>query len=1136
MSRTARKVALSLLVLLVLGLGPGRFRSPSAGAVAASPTFYFHGTQLDQANKSTTPGGTATFNQSAPTGAVPVTQTTSPLANRDFVGNPLAAFWHGPFSGTVSGQQLELKWFWSTTNAEAIALGAEVQVSVFADPDFSAANRVQPQKLIGRAFVNLVGIGPAPKEFVSDIPVSGTVVSDLLIQVVPRFLDTGEGLTVHYDSVSTPSRFSFVATPPAPTVVFDTATKVAFAPSTTVTAHYLGAEPQTTMEHTIPGTAQGAVDPNRIFVDWPLTSRTQTSQLSRSTDGGDSFRLIFSPLCASRNRPNCLTLGGGDSENEVNLYNGHVFFLDQEALVVNEGLGSSIDHGDTFPATRDHAITNTATAVDRQWLAYTDPNGIAIGPRKVEAFMAYHVPIAGQFIQGIDQDGIPIDQPVPQITLVNQSGSLRVDNSDGPARNWIYQPYRGPGGVTVATAFGPDYANPLAWEKTVVSSDTAAIFPWLNIDSHGNAYLVWVAGGQVFLSVSPIDDARNNPKVGGRPGSFWTPKAKVNIPAVQSAVFPEVTAGDFGRIAITYMGSEDCAAGPSDNCAPTSRWNAYAAIIPDALALARGTPLTVTTGIVNHRVVHRGSICTAGTTCTGDRSLLDMTDIGFDDKGRVGVVFMDNNNRLAAPNLTDTSKNGPFPQFAKEVVGPSLLATKPDPRITIPENGRTDPAGDATWPNTAAGTNLPSLDLLGASVSLNSNGELVARMPLMDATRAGMARDLAAYNNRFTGNNTAERLQYIFRFATADDVFHLSMEFNANGSVRFFGGRLDGNDGVQNGTGATIGARYATDPGFPVTGTLRNGAITLRAPAAAFGLGVGSRLFGVSAFATAAPAETNPTAALVTNSARTVDATPPFDATLQVVTEPPARVDCTDENITTAGGWHTLSDARAGDGTLCRNVGTNKAKSGAFMQFSFTGTGLDVIVAKGPRGGNFNLTIDGGTPTKVDLFRPPTDPSHPDNSGRKDLDFGIPVHFDVAAGKHTVRIDVLNDDPDQLRDMVYVDGFTITGGDIVTPSTVGSTDVFTVASGTLAAGATQLVTLVTDAAAEHVEGVMEATDSVRLLLQNAAGTILAAGSTVGGVATVDVGPVSTGTQTFVLTNTGTTDAVFQLWEVVTEQR
>jgi hypothetical protein len=880
MRRIAQTVLSFAILLAVLALGQASSRmSPVAAEAASPPAFYFHGTPQDQANKATIPGGTATFDGNPPTGTVPITQTTSPLANEDFVGNQLAAYWSGPFTGSVSGL-LELSWFWSTANAEAAALGAEVQVSVFADPDYTSDNPVQPEKLIGRSFVVLSGIGPVPKQFTSDIPVSGTVAHTLLIQVVPRFVDTGEGLTVHYDATSTPSGFSIVPAPPSPSVTFDAATKVGFAPSTTVSAHFLGAEPQTTLERPIAGSLPGRVDANRIFVDWPLTSRTQTSQLSRSTDGGNSFRLLFDPACASRNRPNCGTGGGGDSENEVNPYNGNLYFLDQEALVVNEGLGSSTDHGDTFPLTRDHAITNTASAVDRQWLAPIDPNVVSIGPRKIEGFLSYHVPIAGQYIQGIDQDGIPVDQPVPQIVLVNQSGSLRVDNSDGPAHGWIYQPYRGPGGVTVGTADAREYELPGAWQSTIVSADTAAIFPWLSLDSHGNAYLVWVGGGETFLSVSPIDDARNNPQAGGRPGSFWTQKAKINPPSVTSTVFPEVTAGDFGRIAVTYMGSEDCQPGPSDNCAPTSHWNTYAAVISDALALVRGTPLSVATGQVNHRTVHRGSICTGGTTCSGDRSLLDMIDLGLDANGRVGVVFMDNNNRLAAPNLTDASKNGPFAQFAKETLGPSLLAGQADVRINSGLGSRNDPAGDATWPNRSAGKDLPALDLLGASLSL-SKGALVGRLSLNDATTKGMARDLAAYNATFPLDNDADRLQYVLSFSTADDVFHLSMEFNKNGTIRFFGGRLDGNDGVQNGTGTIVGARYATDALLPVTGALTKGTITVQVPPSALGLAAGAKVTGVAAYATAAPAELSPTAGLVMNSARTVDATPPFDATLK---------------------------------------------------------------------------------------------------------------------------------------------------------------------------------------------------------------------------------------------------------------
>jgi hypothetical protein len=1129
---------LALLSALVLSLA-SLFAFPISAQIvnaasSCTPTTafcYFHGVPGDQANKATTPGGTATFNDTAPTGTVPITQVATPFANRDFVGNPLSAFWKGPFTGSVSGL-LELKWFWSTSNAEATALGAELQVSVFADPDFAAANPVQPERLIGRAFVVLTNVTAAPKEFTSLVPVNGTVANTLLIQVVPRFVDTGQGLLTHYDAASTQSRFHFIAATSPPAVSFDT-TPVAFAPSTVVSAHFLGAEPQTTLERRLPNSNPGRLDPKRIFVDWPLTSRTQTSQLSRSTDGSDSFRLLFDPTCASRNRPNCLSLGGGDSENEVNLVNGNVYFLDQEALVVNEGLGSSIDHGDTFPATRDHAITNTATAVDRQWLAWVDP--FALTPvTRVEAFMAYHVPIAGQFIQGIDQNGVPIAQPVPQITLVNQSGSLRVDNSGGPAHRWIYQPYRGPGGVTVATAFGPDYALPTKWVSTVVSADTASIFPWLNIDSAGNAYLVWVAGGEVFLSIAPINDTRNAPAT-GRPGSFWTQRAKVNIPAVTSAVFPEVTAGDFGRIAITYMGSEDCAPGPSDACGATSHWNTYVGIIADALALVRGTTMTVSTGKVSHRVVHRGSICTGGTTCAGDRSLLDMTDLGFDEAGRVGVVFMDNNNRLAAPTLTDTTKNGPFAEFAKQTDGPSLLATTPDIRVTIPKNARSDPAGDATWPNRAGAPNLPSLDLLGASISINASNELVVRLPLQEATRSGMARDLAAYNNTFLTDNNAERLQYVAVFATADDVFHLSMEFNTDGTVRFFGGRLDANDKVENGTGATVGSRYVADTGFTVTGTLGHGALTLRAPASQFGVGLGSPLFSVTGFATAAPSESNLTARIVTNSARTIDATPPFDATLQQQAEPPATVDCTDENITTFGGWHTLTDSRAGGGTLCRNVGANKFQSGAFLQFQFRGTSIDVIAAKGPRGGNFNVSLDGARPTKVDLFRPPTDPTHPDNSGRQDLTFGVNVfHRDTGPGTHTLRIDVLNDDPNPLRDMAYLDEFIIAAGDIVTPTSVGTADIATTVTGRVTGGVASIVTFAVDAGTRHVALVIEAAANIGLTLRDAAGTVVGTAQAAGGVVTIDVGPLSVGLATAVLT--ADVDEAFEMWQVLTENR
>lgn len=252
-----------------------------------------------------------------------------------------------------------------------------------------------------------------------------------------------------------------------------------------------------------------------------------------------------------------------------------------------------------------------------------------------------------------------------------------------------------------------------------------------------------------------------------------------------------------------------------------------------------------------------------------------MIDVSYDQSGRVSVIWPDNNDALG--NVSPTTKNSPFVEFAKETGGPSLIGGSPV-SVSIPTGARTDRSGDATWPNTSAGINLPSLDLLSASIS-NTSTALNATVKLADATTAGMARDLAAYNASVGTGQAAARLQYIVRIETATDVYHLSMEYE-NGALRFFGGKLDANDGVQNGTNTIVGARYVTDPGYNVTGSLSSGQIQMSIPLSALGLKVGDKIYNVTAFATAAPDEADPTASIVTNSARTVDATPPFDATI----------------------------------------------------------------------------------------------------------------------------------------------------------------------------------------------------------------------------------------------------------------
>jgi hypothetical protein len=671
-------------------------------------------------------------------------------------------------------------------------------------------------------------------------------------------------------------------------------TQVAFAPATIVSPNFVAGEPQVTLEHPAPDSLPGAIDTNRIFADWPLSSRSNTGMLSRSTDGGKSFRLLLDLTCAARSRPNCATGGGGDTENDVNPRNGNLYFADQESLG-QESTSSSTDHGDSFPAGRQFAVTNGATGVDRQWIAPTDDSAAFVASgQTIDAFLAYHVPGAGQFVQGITTAGQPLPQPVTQIQFVSQSGQMRVDTTDGPGHGWIYQPYRsflghplGDSHYIVSTAPASGYQLPTNWQDNLVSTDNPTIFPWLSLDSHGNAYAVWSMGGVMYLSASPIDDKANNPSLGGRPGTFWTPQVRVSLPSVKIALFPEVIGGDPGRIGITYDGTTDCQ-GDSALCVPATTWNTYGAVITNALQV--GGPAVISTGIVSHRVVHTGNICTSGTTCAAtvpaqDRSLLDMTDVGVDKDGRIGVIFTDNNSTMQQGSTPADPKQSPFVHFAKLTKGPSLLVGKPNVAVKVSTTpARGDSGHDATWPNVAGAPSIPGLDITHDSLRLK-NGFLVGRIRLSDASTAAMGAALTAFNAASSAAGStdpaATRLQYVLRFSNGSDIFHMSAEFTPGSPLRFFGGKLDANDQLINPTNAAVsGAGYHTDAGYHVAGKVfvRDNVIQLRAPVGDFGLAAGSKLFSVSPYAMAGPSEANELTVLLLM--RVVDSAEPFDTQL----------------------------------------------------------------------------------------------------------------------------------------------------------------------------------------------------------------------------------------------------------------
>ena len=678
--------------------------------------------------------------------------------------------------------------------------------------------------------------------------------------------------------------------------------QLSFAPSSVVSPVLLGAEPQVTLERPRNDSLPGALDPNRGFIDWPLSTRTQIGTLWRTTDSGLSWRQLYDSTCAQRQRPNCLTGGGGDTVNRVNRHDGTVLFGDQEALAA-EAYAQSNDHGDSFPVAQQTPVTAAGTGVDRQWISAVDKAGYSAGtvPYQLEGVYSYHIPDAGEYVSGIDTSGLVHPAATPAFNLVTQSGNSQVDTSGGKGDGWFYQAYRysplpglppAPSGFLVAAAPLSGIESSSSYHIGTVTTDSPQVFPWIALDTAGNLYAVWVApDGNLYMSYSLIADKANDPARGGTPATRWSPKLKVNAPPIGSTVFPEVVAGDPGHIAISYDATSDYS-GASDGAPGSTKWVTMVSMSTNAL----DPNPQWESGPVSHRVIHVGSVCTFGTTCAatlGDRSLLDMINLSMDQDGRVGVVYTNNNNTMAVQQSSEGSEGNPFVMFAKLDAGPSLLAghaafTAP----SLPTAHIADAAGDATWPNKLNASNVSGLDLLGAGAYYDGS-DVVARIDLTDASQAGMQKALGDFNTA-QGSSTdlpAQRVQYMVRFDAGNDVWYLAFDQDSSGNRRAYGGKLDATNSITNGT-SSVGTTYDMKSGGPtVTWTVVGNSLFLRAPMAQMGVAPSSTLYSFTAYSMAGPLDTSVGVATadgsIINIVRQVDATPPMDAVLAASSQQP---------------------------------------------------------------------------------------------------------------------------------------------------------------------------------------------------------------------------------------------------------
>ena len=380
------------------------------------------------------------------------------------------------------------------------------------------------------------------------------------------------------------------------------------------------------------------------------------SLIWRSTDHGRSWARL-----GSYDVPT----GGGDSDIAVTpdgtLYASGLSYLACSTV------SRSADKGDTWVPIPVAGCGRTPVSNDRQWNA-VDGNGTV------------YTAIGDTVDTEIDLVRSAVDNPavIPSATMTLSTtpdyqwpGTLAVDQRNGTVYT-VWNTNGSPNncdGAPGSDSCKPAQASSKQPDKVLVSIvgrsatsapapvtvasrrfDTYDSFVVDAIDKAGNIYVVWnERHPQQRETWTMLSVSRNA-------GRSWSAPVKVQrSPA--TTVFPWVTAGDAGRIAISYYGTS--AHGDSPQTLPkTAAWSVYSAFSTDggrSFAEYRTTP-----------AMHHGSICTSGTGCAaGTRNLLDFFETAADPNGCLVTAYADN---------TVDPATGAVVSYVRQTGGPGLRA------------------------------------------------------------------------------------------------------------------------------------------------------------------------------------------------------------------------------------------------------------------------------------------------------------------------------------------------------------------------------------------------------------------------------------------------------------------------------
>ena len=475
-----------------------------------------------------------------------------------------------------------------------------------------------------------------------------------------------------------------------------------------------------------------------------------------STDGGDQFHLLGAPprgqISAGEGGGDC-GLASAPYKNGSGHYN---FAYTGLGPLTNFSTATSSDTGKTFRAS---PISESPPGVDRQWNVFTGVDTVLFN---------YNHLAQGYTVQKSVDGGLTYGAPVFTGNKGGRIGPMRaiLSKDKDPDKALVYFPsYKG----TLIT-LDVSYDGGATWHWCEVMDaelNPSAGFVVADHDKAGNVYVAYTEKGgdtdTYYTAVTAANMRRcesNGDVIGvGR-------QHRVNRDKVETTVMPWLVAGDKGRIAVAFFGTESV--GNPDDGKFKASWFPYVSMTTGALDK---TPKWYQSKASSHPF-HYGSICLNGLTCQtsvpeGDRSLADYFAMDLNPKtGRLHIVY-----GSAAKKPTDALGHLSTATVVTQETGPSLLkSTKLKARYPRVRNATKDKSGDALAPYsnlfvTPERANQSALDVQRVDVSpeidlesgkVKKDGGVTVTIKIKDLSDAALEEAL-------TGTRS-QSLVWLFRF------------------------------------------------------------------------------------------------------------------------------------------------------------------------------------------------------------------------------------------------------------------------------------------------------------------------------------------------------------------------------------